>query len=228
MGRGLRTPSWEYRAPMAELGYRRRTSLSEALDEVLNRGAVMVGEARIGLADVDLIYLGLNLVLASVETLEETDRGGGESSLVVHPYPSPLPEREGTGDAGGSRSLAPLPLGEAGRRPGGRRTGEGEQPSTAILPGFQGLVSPEGPTEERDAARGLAQLVLSLVELLRQLIERQAVRRMEGGRLSDQEVERMGLALMELEAKMVELREVFGLTEEDVNLDLGPLGRLLE
>jgi hypothetical protein len=65
------------------------------------------------------------------------------------------------------------------------------------------------------------------VELLRQLLERQAVRRMEGGGLAAEEVERMGLALMELEAKMVELRAVFGLEEADLNLDLGPLGELL-
>jgi hypothetical protein len=70
-------------------------------------------------------------------------------------------------------------------------------------------------------------LVLTLVELLRQLLERQAVRRMEGGGLSAEEVERMGLALSELEARMAELRLVFGLEEGDLNLDLGPLGQLL-
>ncbi len=75
--------------------------------------------------------------------------------------------------------------------------------------------------------KGLAQLVLTLVEFLRQLLERQAVRRMEGGTLSDEEVERVGLALMMLETKVHELAEHFGLTPKDLNINLGPLGDLL-
>jgi len=75
--------------------------------------------------------------------------------------------------------------------------------------------------------RGLVQLVLTLVELLRQLMERQAIRRVEAGGLTDDEVERLGRTLMLLEERMEELREHFGLEPEDLNLDLGPLGRLL-
>jgi hypothetical protein len=75
--------------------------------------------------------------------------------------------------------------------------------------------------------KGLVQLVLTLVELLRQLMERQAVRRVDAGGLSDEEVERLGRTLMLLDQRMTELREHFGLTAEDLNLDLGPLGRLL-
>jgi Gas vesicle protein K len=75
--------------------------------------------------------------------------------------------------------------------------------------------------------RGLAQLVLTLVELLRQLLERQALRRVEGGTLSDDEVERLGEALMRLEARMEELKQEFGLGDADLNIDLGPIGRLL-
>ena len=75
--------------------------------------------------------------------------------------------------------------------------------------------------------RGLAQLVLTIVELLRQLMERQALRRIDGGTLSDEEVERLGRTFMELDKRMEELREQFGLDEEDLNLDLGPLGSLL-
>lgn len=76
--------------------------------------------------------------------------------------------------------------------------------------------------------QGLARLVLSLVELLRQVLERQAIRRMEGGSLADNEVEKMGEALMVLEAKIHELAANFGLTPADLNIDLGPLGHLLE
>lgn len=76
--------------------------------------------------------------------------------------------------------------------------------------------------------QGLAKLVLGLIELLRQLLERQAIRRMEGGTLSNEQVEEMGLALMKLEEKVKELADQFGLKAEDLNLALGPLGNLLE
>jgi hypothetical protein len=82
-------------------------------------------------------------------------------------------------------------------------------------------------SDREDVARGLAQLVLTLIELLRQLMERQAIRRVEAGGLSDDQIERLGQALMALEDRMEELREHFGLAEEDLNLDLGPLGKLL-
>ena len=82
-------------------------------------------------------------------------------------------------------------------------------------------VDPEG------VEHGLAKLVLTLVEFLRQLLERQAVRRMEGGALSDEEVERMGLALMRLEQKVHEMALAFGLDPSELNLGLGPLGRLV-
>ena len=74
--------------------------------------------------------------------------------------------------------------------------------------------------------QGLAKLVLTLIDFLRQLLERQAIRRMEGGTISDEEVEQMGEALMKLEAKVQELAEQFGLTPADLNIDLGPLGRV--
>ncbi len=76
--------------------------------------------------------------------------------------------------------------------------------------------------------QGLAKLVLGLIELLRQLLERQAIRRMEGGSLSPQQVEEMGQALMKLEQKVHEMAGQFGLKPEDLNLELGPLGNLLE
>ena len=74
-----------------------------------------------------------------------------------------------------------------------------------------------------DVERGLAGLVLGLVELLRQVLERQAVRRMEGGTLTDEEIERVGLALMRLERKVRELAAHFGLSEEDLKIRLGAL-----
>ena len=75
--------------------------------------------------------------------------------------------------------------------------------------------------------QGLAQLVLTLIELLRQLMERQALRRMEQGTLDDEQVERLGLTFMRLAERMEELKAEFGLEDTDLNLNLGPLGDLL-
>jgi hypothetical protein len=78
-----------------------------------------------------------------------------------------------------------------------------------------------------DIEAGVAQLVLTLVEFVRQVLEHQAVRRMEGGTLDDDEMENVGLALMRLEERLDEIRRVFGIEKDDLNIDLGPLGRLL-
>jgi hypothetical protein len=74
--------------------------------------------------------------------------------------------------------------------------------------------------------QGLARLVLTLIELLRRVLEHQAIRRMDGGSLSPEEIERLGLALLRLSQRMDELKATFGLTDDDLNIDLGPLGRL--
>lgn len=75
--------------------------------------------------------------------------------------------------------------------------------------------------------KGLAQVVLTIVDLLRQLMERQAIRRIDAGTLTDDEVERLGETFMQLAERMQELKQVFGLTDEDLNLNLGPLGDLI-
>jgi hypothetical protein len=74
--------------------------------------------------------------------------------------------------------------------------------------------------------QGLARLVLTVIELLREVLEHQAIRRMDGGTLSDTEVEKLGMALLKLNQRMDELKTQFGLTDKDLNIDLGPLGRL--
>ena len=76
--------------------------------------------------------------------------------------------------------------------------------------------------------KGLAQLVLTVIELLRQLMERQALRRIEGGSLDDEQIERLGLTLMRLEERMEELKEQFELEDGDLNINLGPLGDLVD
>lgn len=74
---------------------------------------------------------------------------------------------------------------------------------------------------------GLGQLVLTLVKLLHELLEKQAIRRLEAGGLTDEQVERLGMTLLRQAEEIARLREVFGLRDEDLNLDLGPLGKLL-
>jgi hypothetical protein len=74
---------------------------------------------------------------------------------------------------------------------------------------------------------GLGQIVLTLVKLLHELLERQAIRRMDGGSLTEEEIERLGIALMKQSEEIERLRKEFGLEEEDLNIDLGPLGKLL-
>ena len=98
---------------------------------------------------------------------------------------------------------------------------------TREAPRLDGVFSRRINADPDNLERGLAQLVMTIVELLRQLMERQALRRIDGGTLSEEQVERLGRTFMELDKRMEELRETFGLDEEDLNLNLGPLGNLL-
>jgi hypothetical protein len=82
-------------------------------------------------------------------------------------------------------------------------------------------------TDPETVQRDLMRLVLTIVELVRQLMEKQALRRLDTGDLTDEQVEALGTGLMHLADAMRELRERFGLSQEDLNLDLGPLGSLL-
>jgi len=74
--------------------------------------------------------------------------------------------------------------------------------------------------------QGLARLVLTVIEVVRKVLEHQAVRRMDGGGLTAEEIERLGLTLLKLDERMQQLKGAFGLTDEDLQIDLGPLGRL--
>ena len=85
---------------------------------------------------------------------------------------------------------------------------------------------PRWNADPEDVQRSVVKLVLSLVEFIRQLMERQAIRRMEAQTLTPQEIEKLGLALMKLEEAIKEIAKRFGLEPEDLNLDLGPLGTL--
>jgi len=98
------------------------------------------------------------------------------------------------------------------------------------IPGRDGFVShrprPQIKLDPENVQNGLMQLVLTLVELIRELLERQALRRIDSGSLTEEEIERLGLTLMRLSEEMERLKEQFGLTDDDLNLSLGPLGKL--
>ena len=87
--------------------------------------------------------------------------------------------------------------------------------------------APRWNADPKDVQKSVARLVLALIEFLRRLLEKQAIRRMESGTLTAEETEAIGLALMRLEETVHELAKRFGLKPEDLNLDLGPLGRLI-
>jgi hypothetical protein len=86
---------------------------------------------------------------------------------------------------------------------------------------------PRWNADPEDVRRSVLKLVLTLVELIRQLLERQAIRRMEAGTLSEDETESVGLALMRLQETILDLAKQFDIPPDELNLDLGPVGRLM-
>ena len=104
--------------------------------------------------------------------------------------------------------------------------------SLAFLDFAQAAAVPASPAPRialnpDDVKNGLGRLVLTIVELLRELLERQALRRIEAGSLTEAEIDRLGTTFQQLAGQMQELKRHFGLKDEDLNLDLGPLGKLL-
>jgi hypothetical protein len=95
------------------------------------------------------------------------------------------------------------------------------------LPDVTDALSRRVNADPESVEQGLAQLVLTIVDLLRELMERQALRRIDGGTLDDEQIEKLGTTFMLLQQRMDELVEEFGLTREDLNLNLGPLGNLM-
>lgn len=124
-------------------------------------------------------------------------------------------------DLGGRLSGDLSSLDDFARELGARTRGE-HRDGTA-----SGLLSRRVNADQTSVEKDLAKLVLSLVDLVRQLMERQAARRFNAGSLSDDEVERMGETFLKLERRMAELRTAFGLTPEELELNLGPIRDLL-
>jgi hypothetical protein len=178
----------------------RDVALIDVVDRLLADGVVLSGDITLSLADVDLLYLPLRLLIAPAEAigLPPVPRGG----RLMDASPADQP-------------LAPPPDTEPVAAPRDAARAQGTAPRHRI------------DADPDTVERGLAQLVLTVIELLRQLMERQALRRVEAGGLDDETVERLGSTLMLLADRMEQLKATFGLRDEDLNINLGPLGRLL-
>lgn len=145
------------------------------------------------------------------------------------PHPHPLPLSGGEGSDTGFR-FVPSPLrgrgeGEGGQDPRRRSSAYSPiQPQRVPSLGLKPVERLE--FDPKKTQQGLAKLALTLIHLLQKLMERQAIRRMEAGTLTVEQVEQVGQAFQRLDEQMEDLRKQFGLTEKDLNLDLGPLGEL--
>ena len=195
--------------------------LSDILNTVLDRGAVVHGEVVIAVADIDLIKLNIGLLLQAVATAEQRMAARPEQAKasLANTFGAVPHRGEPVLAARGPAQSIPTDTKAA------YSTAESEPSQKSLNAVAQGLPD----RINADAAgpeSGLARLVLTLIEVLRKVLEHQAVRRMEGGHLTDDEIERLGLTLARLNDRMGELKHIFGLSEEDLQIDLGPLGRL--
>jgi len=184
--------------------------LADLLSHVLDKGVVLKGEVMLAVADIDLIKLDLGLLLTAVETALKHGRSPALAPLFRD---VPRAARPGTGGSVPQRDVtAALPV-------------SADTP-TAPLEDIAEAIPPRVNADPENVENGLARLVLTLIEVLRKVLEHQAIRRMEGGHLTAAEVERLGVALLRLNDRMQEMKGVFGLKDEDLQIDLGPLGRL--
>jgi Gas vesicle protein K/Gas vesicle protein len=189
-----------------------RIELSEVLNHILDKGVVLKGEVMLAVADIDLIQLDLGLLLTAVESATRRPRVSGARTLglaAARPQSRVEPSSGSTMESQVVDSLdAP-----------------GDAPVTPLKSVAESL--PQRLNTDPDKVEnGLAKLVLTLIEVLRKVLEHQAVRRMEGGHLSDAEIEKLGVALLRLNDRMQEMKGIFGLTDDDLQIDLGPLGKL--
>ena len=194
-----------------------RLDLSDVLSSLLDKGVALRGGVTLAVADIDLVYLDLALLLTAIESVaREPKRTGLLASAFGPPDLSPgrraggEAPRESSAEADAAPAVAPPP-----ERKEGVALSE-------LAPDLPERIDADSTAAEN----GLDRLVLTLIELLRKVLEHQAIRRMDGGGLSEAEVERLGLAMLRLHKRMEEMKEVFGLADEDLQVDLGPLGRL--
>jgi hypothetical protein len=169
-------------------------SLVEVLDKVLEKGAVINGDLVIRVADVDLVFLGLRLILTSISKAEE---------LSGKNFSDP------------NKDFTPEDIDYIHKLQGEIRRAEENIPK---------LIDLGNP---RKAEQGLAKFILTLVELIRKLLEKESYRRVKRGALSPVEIQKLGLSLKAMKKKIKEIQAIFGIEDEDLNWDLGPLGNLM-
>jgi Gas vesicle protein K/Gas vesicle protein len=205
-------------------------SLVDVLDRLLDVGAYLDGTVLLTLADVDLVRLDLRLLLASIDTLR------GDESVSRHAVAATA-EGERTTETTATRQLGtqqPATQQLGTQHTGTQHTGTSRNsaPGTRVRPARvrtasdldgNDIASPRpSDSAERDRPAGIAGLVVVLVDIVRQLLERQAIRRMDAGTLTDAEVERLGQALMALEEQVAELTEFVGTHRRDRPPELFP------
>jgi hypothetical protein len=181
-----------------QLALQRDVALVDLVDRLVEVGVVLSGDIALSLADVDLLSIQLQLLITPAEEIDRPPAHRGGGRMSAAPADRPRPP-------------APDPERRAGD------VGRSDETPPRRL-----------EADPHNVERGLAQLVLTIVELLRQLMERQVLRRVDAGDLDDETVERLGSTLMALADRMEQLKQTFGLGDEDLNLNLGPLGRLVE
>jgi len=168
--------------------------LVDALDKVLEKGAIINGDLVLRVADVDLVYLGLRLILTSVSKAEELS---------------------GKNFSNTDQELTPEDIEYIQKLQREIKRAEENIPR---------LIEMDNP---KKAEQGLAKLVLTLVELIRKLMEKEAFRRVKRGSLSPVEIQKLGLSLKAVKTKIKEVQTIFGIEDEELDLDLGPLGNLM-
>ena len=189
-----------------------RIELSEVLSHLLDKGVVLRGEVMLAVADIDLVRLDLGLLLSAVESAIGRGRDtGGRSPRIGAARP---------------RASQSLPSGSTMESQVVQSLHAPSDATVAPLETVAEGLPPRLNTDPDKIENGLAKLVLTLIEVLRKVLEHQAVRRMEGGHLSDAEIERLGVALLRLNDRMQDMKGIFGLTDDDLQIDLGPLGKL--
>ncbi len=227
--------------------YSQPVSLCDALDRLLDTGVVAVGEAMLSVADVDLLYLGFQLVITSIRGRREpgaTANGWGarrDGGMCQTSYPlavaAPCRSEDETRTPGQPACCRLAPASRAPSTPSRQIRDTPPQPAAPAPPTrpecsaeralpVEENVSP-APARHAEVKNGLCQLVLTLVKVLHELLKRQALRRVEAGSLNAAQMERLGLTLMRQAQEIERIAGELGLKQEDLNLDLGPLGKLL-
>lgn len=189
-------------------------SLAEALDRLLCKGVSVDGAVTIGLAGVELLLLDLRLLLAAVDTIDPEGSFFSASAGPTAPPRPPVPPALPLGSTG---PLDPSTAPTLATRTSADESSHPTTLSAAAVPG-------EEPRGRKGPQHGLVRLVLTLVNLLHEVLERQAVRRMGNGTLTPAQIEDVGAALYAQAMEIARLRQQFGLSETDLTLRLSATG----